>query len=1233
MEQGRGSSAPFREQVRSEISQELREASSVDAKKNILVLILKKLKSLGQKAARLIMGKDGDDDEEKRKRKEDIEEVEKPIIQMIEAFEKSAGNQEIADAVLKALTEESISQSQRIFLQTIAKKAGRSNELFALGEVLSKSVGAADYLRLSATPGQPTPLETDLAKLKNNPEALQHVISTLIELADARQLLDTAGDVLTSEQVVQRMQIQDSTVRAEVERQRERKQNGMAQVEFERLFLDSSGDPDKKEAYAFHEAIKSSNPDEIAKYFQDKVDQKKLEKNIPESEAAKLVTADIHKIVLYTVNTIYSTTLSKAPKEPFENLVRADQVGYVNADNVFTETVTGALNRLMDSAQSKGDMSAGPDFYVHDRRSQPSYNPERRKIETTTVPVAELTKTSLTKFIDSLREMAENEKGALAYQFNLRYLFENPQGADKGGVFGSIKEYAKKNLRTETIDNLYIFPGNDLIQAAVMSLEPMYKKLFAQYDWRKDPAMQTQFLEKLRPAEKKAEDQLLAYFKGEKKPWEIRRALNHARLLSFGKEFSFQALASYADPYLKDSGDQTYIGEGALANNAVFDIMAAAKQWGSGDPIIVNLPYMPQNIMLNDKDFNPLEIAKDGQERWGKSFEHGELAYYDSDIFRNSKPIISITNMTKMGGVDTYGGWRVKSTYMHWLHDMVDQKTGNLKMNTPDALVNGWKSLENIGTNVLKNYADSFLYEDGIKPGYYSDNEAQFEQFFKFLHTRYFKDGVGKSLVGEITDSTAFWNKVKREMTANGATGGANQKEVVKKYVYDALTVALFERMPTEFVYMERRRASQNGVTLQSELQEEFIGTQQNKGKWTQDVNSEDGFSDALTRKWDVANDDLIYVQQRARMSSIEKMKEIQARERNSSKLGALYGDLSKDRSEEVKYAVTPEFIEEQLRRKYERDPPDPDVEGKVSRAKDLYLSIFRRMQEKPEEGELEKKWYTEDRSKYQKVRNEHITTRSRWFANTWKNNDFGMQFTTSEAGQFLNRSATGDELVSRTADACFVISESTKNFMAGGGMLEGISSAVRKGKEGWEDLYKGVSEVYTAAKSEDVERAKGLVRQLVNWQILALRRDRRYVGFSGELDARLGRKRTSLASTKVDAGGVAYDFRDHDIAEYVGLYTAKNILPGYSDEKKKLYKEIPPSWIEKTVARVTGRDAKGRIVRDYENESAGEAILRMHKAARPEVLKKNLPTFMGLLALAIIWAYLQKAVQEAEGK
>ncbi|HRN70430.1 MAG TPA: hypothetical protein PLS49_04540, partial [Candidatus Woesebacteria bacterium] len=860
--------------------------------------------------------------------------------------------------------------TQAVYNSLVDKIQGRINPMSAgyLLPLIDGILNTENYVQFSKSGEQPTQFENDMHNMLSGKGDTEYLITNimaepisqgLIPDIDANKFREMVSKKNEEKKVIVNNR-KEALVEAQKEAQDEEKKRSresFAEQEFERLFGDER-DQEQVEAMNLYKAIKASSTEDFVNYYQEyinKIMQEPREngKEWTKELAEKEVTTRIHKTLLYVVNNLYATTLAKAPEAEFDRVASEQGSGYVNPNSVFNEAVAGKLSRLVNNAK-KYQGEANLNFYTYQRKNTQFYSETTRRVEEATVPTAKLEKVDTVKFFESLREITEIERGALKYQFNFSVLIQHPP-AEKS-LFETIAGYARQNLKTETIDNLYILPYNEVIQAAVMSLEPMYERMFSKYDWKKSTALETELFEQLQPAEKKTLDQLLEYFQDEVPAWAITRAFYHARLMSFGKEFKYQLLSSYADPLLTDEGDPTFLGEGSFAGNSVYDIMEGAKRWGPGtDPYVVGLPTMPQNISIDDEDFHPEELQKEGEKRWKDSFTNGQMAYFDNKYFRESNPIISITNMTKMGGVDASSGWRVKYAYQHWLNEMIDVKSHGADLSSDDSqlLVKGWKSVENIGVNVLKNYAESFVIGGG-----YKENEAKYKDFFKFLYRRYFKEGIGQAMYENIKSDEQYWNMIKSEIFGKKEeVTEAMQNDVINKHIYNAMSVVLFERMPTEFIFMERRRSSQNGVTLQQELLEDLVGTNTKRGKWQEGSETQDHI---IKNKWDVALDDIIFVQQAARVESIHKMKQLEANAANANELGILYGDLDKDRSE-VNYAINESYIEQKLKEKFNKEMKNTattperkkQIADQITRAKELYKLMTEKVKAKPKEGDL----------------------------------------------------------------------------------------------------------------------------------------------------------------------------------------------------------------------------------------------------------------------------------------
>ncbi len=1022
---------------------------------------------------------------------------------------------------------------------------------------------------------------------------------------------------------------------------------------FERLETDEA-----RRAVELFRGIESTNVDDFLVYYrrylreitegirtreQNRPENQRLNVEQIQKEAEEQIVHNIHESILYVTNQIYSTTLAQHPELNFDQTAAQHGTSFAPPDRIFNEAVFGKLSRLADNAKDyKGTIPLN--LLNYRRRATLSYNETLEREIETEVPTAQLEKVGISKFTESLREIAQIEKGALRFQYNLMWLIHHPQGADQGGIFGTIQRFATENIKTETIDQLYILPHNELIQAGIMSLEPMYERMFLRHDWHKSPKLETELFEQLTPAEIKARDQLLEFY-SDRPAWAVNRALYHARLMSFGKELKLHLLSSYADPYLKPEGSSTYLGEGIFAKNSTFDIWEGAKRWGKGTDAYINgLPTMAWSGKPNK--YHPVEDQDDSEKRWRDSFTHGLMSYFENKHLREFNPMMSLHNVTRMGGVDGYGGWRMKYSYMHWLDKLINIKNHKLDLSQENdqLFVEGWKTIENIGTNVLKHYTEEYV--SGADQESFIKHQTKYKEFFQFLYKRYFSNGIGKSMYSDtINNEQKFWEHISEQITKTDKKymTKATVTDILNTHIYNALTVVLSERMPSALLLMEKKRSSQNGATLKQELLEEFVHG--DNARWKQGNETE---HDIFENKWEKALDDLIFVQQVARIESIRDMKDavrqaILADDPN--KHGVLFGNLARNESS-IRYKIDSEYLVRILNRRYANDPQRAQ---RVQRAKEFYDRMMEKMKQKPKEGKLEMTWSQEfeldengevkkdehdrpirnilyDKKKYEEA-GEWTKKRGNWFADTWKSYGFGMQFTADTAGQFMDRSATGEETIARTAEACKVVAEATKNYVAGGGFLEGMNGAVRNGRKSWDELHKGIADVYKSAKSEDTDKAKEITRNLVNWAVMGLRRDDRARNPAGRLKFQMERRKTSIASVKVGEGP-AFDWDADDIYDFVLMFTEKHILSQYTREEDKQYKEVHLKGIKKVIAKITGKE----YVRDYSREVlSGEAVRKMNRAGKSEVFQEHFLPAMGLAVIALAFVIMKKALEEEE--
>ena len=645
--------------------------------------------------------------------------------------------------------------------------------------------------------------------------------------------------------------------------------------------------------------------------------------------------------------------------------------------------------------------------------------------------------------------------------------------------------------------------------------------------------------------------------------------------------------------------------------------------------------WLPRNRVF--KNFDHESLIERGKKHWENSFRYGNLAYFGDEDFEDAEQIIAMTNITKQGGVDMVGGWRLMPSMVHWIEDYFDKGADKIKA-VDGVFVKTWKSLENIGINAVKVYSENYLFGK-LDAKELTARAPEWEKFYKFLYRRYFSDGVGRSFAGGFTNENEYWNRIKSRILESSLSG-VDKKAMLMEHVYNAMTVMLHERTPLEFVFSERARSSQNGITLQKELYDCFFDPE--KGAiW--------GSTQADYAKWDEALDDLIFVQQRARMDSLVKIDELRAT--NSTNI---YGDINQDRSSitigagKTGYVIDRQYIRQVLQARYTQ-AGDAD---RVDRAVKLYEELTNRLQAKPEESELENNWSqgkdlegnadpkkaAEYRALHDRARNRKIQERNVWFAKAWQDGKFGMTFLSDTAGKLLYRAATGEETVARTAGRMVVTAEEVHNYfmnLGEGGFLPLIKPAAREGEEKWKPIYDRISEMKTKFKSEDEDMALTMTKEFAQYAVLMLRRDDRFRELVDRTAAHFARKKTAIGHAFVDEGW-AHDMGREEIYKFLSVFSTGYLMPQYTPKDQRRYKEIKydelpvgaklkeQRWLKKLLGQIE-KDTTF-YERDFLAEDSSEGVRKAAGAGKKEVWLKN-----GIL-LAVIVAGLILALAAKQG-
>jgi hypothetical protein len=846
--------------------------------------------------------------------------------------------------------------------------------------------------------------------------------------------------------------------------------------------------------------------------------------------AKEETTKAVHQRIIYLVNLFYKPILVSAPDQDFNRTVSQYGGAYSpSPENMFrqlTSRITGITTARL------GNKNNDQIYMAFHQETKDQVIPEQRTTLLNRSPMKEYKECDFDEFARQMKTIAETERGFMEFGHNFRFATnKGPQG-DKG-FFETIGQFAKESINTNDIDVITAVEYSELVQIAKIQLERRYKLAFAKMRWQRDIRLFREVFEATNKIDKEIRESFIRDFSGDapdKYPEVIiDRCLSHARTLVYGKEFNLQLWASYADPRLEKGGKPTYSRE-ELSGATAFSPVDDAIRWGdipdlnnNGELFLPSYGEDPYNIRDHDK-----AVAK-GKKEFHESFTFGYAA------FEKAPPTIAEigNNLTKGGGMDSIGGYRVRQAYEQWLNGLMDERTNNreikIRDTKDDVMVEAWKRVENIGTNILKNFKKEFILTDTHKAALKSESDPKFkgpksvtkkyQELYGYWYDRYLSD---KDSVGNVYVKGKSKEQYVQEMMKHSMDFIDGKEDEFVKEKYKIMTVVLFERSPLEFVSMEKPRLTQNGVTLLSQVQNQFIEDRDIKAKKLDGV-----------LEFDAATSDLVFIEQKARMDSIQQMDEIRKKNKLNGDELNLYGDKSKSRSEVLQmdgwaknkkggYVIDEVYIENVLNEQYKNDPEDVR-KWKVERAKRLYRGIQEGMKKTPDNNteieifvadgkdENEKKANTAAMRKKLKEKEKNMGVRMDWWADAWKDYKFGMTFTADTADQFMDRSRTGEDTIYQATEFCANAAEVMKKHF-----LVGMKKACKQAamERNFKPLYDYLKEIKDPIDGQDDGLSQKMIQLMMRRMINTMRKDERALAMGGDLSDAMSGRTGSISET-----------------------------------------------------------------------------------------------------------------------
>jgi len=732
---------------------------------------------------------------------------------------------------------------------------------------------------------------------------------------------------------------------------------------------------------------------------------------------------------------IYDHILHERKDEAIEH--KENEGGIYNSVTMLYSSFRQRIEALIADV---GKSDLGINFVQPKRKEVQTYDPEKKQFvrEYRILPDYETLQSR--EFLESLMRVNESERSRIRYGYNLEYIHRaGPGGAYdiEKGLFPTISGYAT-NLRSDQIDEIFAEDTGEIVQRAIGFFDQRNEKFMAMSGWKSDPQHVDEFFSYIDKMKEHVEFYIKDLYKGQYEDWMLERAIFNAKLIIYGMYFKPILWYSYADPKMTSEGVATYRGEGEQ-NLATFDPGHNAKKFQGDEPgknighefATKGVDFLPMNFIIEKYGY---KVWKEWNKRWMRTNTEGQAAYWDlagEDSF-GIRLFIDIGNICGAGGFDTLSGWRTFPAYKDWIRENIDIGENLLYAKNDLVMTEAWKRLENIGIDALENFAEKFIGQNIPAKGKILEDKGKLNNMlnlYGYFFDRYLEKGLGRDFLkgenGTVIGRNEFIKRIEVLLTSKDVSKQTRVEEL-RGWLYKSLSVVMFERLPMKYVFLEKQRFTQNGITLLSELMD-FAGEQH----WQ---------VEGAGNQFEQALDDLILAQTELRASVSNDMDKI-----FDSPDDNLFGDLTKNRSKvnNGKGYVLDEVGTREILGKMGATKNDGD---RIERAVKMYTELKRLVLEKPARASWEK-----DKDKLETAAqmraSDKFTNRLGWFYdmyrgdNETKVNKFGFSPTSGElALKFISISASGPDTIKRAANWSAKTGEALNKYW--GGMLKALREA-----------------------------------------------------------------------------------------------------------------------------------------------------------------------------------------------
>jgi len=560
----------------------------------------------------------------------------------------------------------------------------------------------------------------------------------------------------------------------------------------------------------FKDLVKEYSTNERAKVRQ-------LNPGISEEEENKRVGKAVSRqletdfVLLY--ENFYNRLAEQKATEFFEEIVKQDFYKGIETTTIeFERRISIMANFLQEE-----NIDLGMDFFK--RMEQPPKFEEvkfgeRTKTTRRVSPLASPRKTESSDFLHYLSYLMDNYRYTREFTHNTRAIYLQPPG--KEGFYAQLKGYSERWSMAD-LDQLFLLPDNELFMDASRLYDKFVEEQFAKNDWKHTPDMFSpepgSNFTRMENKTLKALQKLYPDIHDERR---FKNALSIAIGMSRGIFLPEVEKAASADPDLKPDGTPKFTSYYTKDPNALIPLNP--QHWFSRwqtEGALSNIFFMPLDKPYGVHDHNILwQKMKAYKDTWlqGKQTLGGSTLFIDK-----------LMNICNIGGLIQRGSWRLENSYSYYLQYINREKS---ELNYLDS----WKALENIGYEVVYNFADKYLFPDQamMKTGIDSTKDTimagKKQVFFQHIFDKYFDDINGVTNLNDYTKTLrasvkeTVYNNYVRDRKAPPLDGEPSVEELIeyeasKLFLFKGMARMINQRMPTKYLRMDRDRFADDGIS------------------------------------------------------------------------------------------------------------------------------------------------------------------------------------------------------------------------------------------------------------------------------------------------------------------------------------------------------------------------------------------------------------------------------------